>query len=57
MDDNKWFYWTKSAIKAFWEQIQKCINTKQDALVSGENIKTINGESIVGAGDISISSK
>lgn len=28
---------------------------KQDALVSGENIKTINGESIVGSGNIEIS--
>lgn len=28
---------------------------KQDALVSGENIKTINGESIVGEGNIRIS--
>lgn len=28
---------------------------KQDALVSGENIKTINGESILGSGDIVIS--
>lgn len=28
---------------------------KQDTLVSGENIKTINGESIVGSGDIEIS--
>lgn len=27
---------------------------KQDKLVSGENIKTINGESIVGSGDITI---
>lgn len=30
-------------------------DSKQDALVSGENIKTINGESIVGSGDIEIS--
>lgn len=29
-------------------------DTKQDTLVSGENIKTINGESIVGSGDITI---
>jgi glycerophosphoryl diester phosphodiesterase len=29
---------------------------KQDILVSGENIKTINGESILGSGDISIES-
>lgn len=28
---------------------------KQDTLVSGENIKTINGESILGSGDITIS--
>lgn len=27
----------------------------QDVLVSGENIKTINGESVLGSGDISIS--
>lgn len=29
-------------------------NSKQDKLVSGENIKTINGESIVGEGNITI---
>lgn len=29
--------------------------SKQDTLVSGENIKTINGESILGSGDIEIS--
>lgn len=31
------------------------ISGKQDVLVSGVNIKTINGESILGSGDISIS--
>lgn len=31
-------------------------NNKQDALVSGTNIKTINGESVLGSGNISISS-
>ena len=31
------------------------ISGKQDALISGENIKTINGESILGNGDITIS--
>lgn len=31
------------------------ISGKQDTLVSGVNIKTINGESILGSGDISIS--
>ena len=30
------------------------VNSKQDTLVSGTNIKTINGESILGSGDITI---
>lgn len=30
--------------------------TKQDTLISGTNIKTINGESILGSGDIEIAS-
>ena len=30
------------------------LNNKQDKLVSGENIKTINGNSILGSGDITI---
>ncbi len=32
------------------------LSAKQDILVSGENIKTINGESILGSGNISIES-
>lgn len=32
------------------------INNKQDILKSGVNIKTINGQSVLGAGNISISS-
>lgn len=31
------------------------ISAKQDMLISGSNIKTINGESILGGGDITIS--
>ena len=34
---------------------QSAVNAKQDALVSGTNIKTINNESILGSGNISIS--
>lgn len=30
------------------------VKAKQDALVSGKNIKTINGESILGAGDLKV---
>ena len=36
-------------------QSHQDISGKQDKLVSGTNIKTINGESILGSGDISIS--
>ena len=32
------------------------VNTKQDTLISGSNIKTINGQDILGSGDIVISS-
>ena len=32
------------------------LDAKQDSLVSGTNIKTINGESVLGSGDIIISS-
>ena len=32
------------------------VNAKQDSLVSGTNIKTINGESVLGSGNIAISS-
>lgn len=31
------------------------VSGKQDTLVSGTNIKTINGQSILGSGDITIS--
>lgn len=37
------------------EDVNKELNKKQDALISGETIKTINGESILGKGDITIS--
>lgn len=33
----------------------KINQTKQDVLISGQNIKTLNGESILGSGDITIS--
>ena len=34
--------------------LKKLIASKQDALVSGTNIKTINGASVLGSGDIQI---
>lgn len=35
-------------------QLEEIINTKQDELISGTNIKTINGNNILGEGDITI---
>ena len=37
--------------KVVWDELEG----KQDALASGENIKTVNGNSILGSGDIVIS--
>lgn len=35
--------------------LQTALNAKQDTLVSGTNIKTVNGNSLVGSGDVTIS--
>ena len=37
------------------EELAQGLSTKQDVLVSGENIKTINDESILGSGNITLS--
>lgn len=38
-------------------EMQEALGEKQEQLVSGENIKTINGESLLGEGDIKIEGK
>lgn len=43
---------TSDANKPISTSTQTALNTKQDTLVSGTNIKTINGVSILGSGDI-----
>lgn len=43
---------TPSAVKAAYD----LANGKQDALVSGTNIKTVNGNSLLGSGDLTIQS-
>lgn len=42
-------------VEDLWSEVGKLTQNKQDALKSGENIKTINGESILGEGNIEIS--
>lgn len=37
-------------------KIKEVIGKKQDELVSGTNIKTVNGDSILGSGDIELTS-
>lgn len=37
------------------EGVETALNNKQDTLVSGTNIKTINSQSIIGSGDLAIS--
>ena len=46
---------TETGVATANTEIEKLKSGKQDTLVSGENIKTINGTSILGNGDITIS--
>ena len=45
----------ENGLSYYNEKIQGKLDDKQDTLVSGTNIKTINGNSILGSGDIPIS--
>ena len=47
-------YYNKTEINTKVEGLETDINSKQPALVSGENIKTINGQNILGSGNITI---
>jgi hypothetical protein len=47
---------TTDANKPVSTATQTALNNKQNILVSGTNIKTINGTTLLGSGDISISS-
>lgn len=40
-----------------WNELNDTINDKQDQLVSGSSLKTINNESLLGSGNIEISSE
>ena len=41
-------------IQHYHNNLSQIVDTKQDSLVSGSNIKTINGQSILGSGNITI---
>jgi hypothetical protein len=45
---------TFDKIHRYHNKLSQVVNTKQDSLVSGSNIKTINGQPILGDGNITI---
>ena len=44
----------ESGLRNDLTSLQTTVSTKQDTLVSGTNIKTVNGQTILGSGDLSI---
>lgn len=47
-------YLDKSGLTYFWGKIKTALTGKQDSLVSGTNIKTINNTTLLGSGNISV---
>lgn len=47
-------YLDDSGLGYFWSQLKTKLAAKQDTLVSGTNIKTVNNNSLLGSGDISL---
>lgn len=43
-----------TGLEAFYKRLLKLFDKKQDTLVSGNNIKTVNGESLLGSGNIKV---
>lgn len=48
-------YLDSTGLSHLIEKIKSLVSSKQDTLVSGTNIKTVNNESLLGSGNISIS--
>ena len=44
----------KNGLKTLWSKIKSLVSEKQDELISGTNIKTINNQSILGSGNITV---
>ena len=47
-------YLNESGLSYFWSKIKSALGGKQDSLISGTNVKTINGNSILGSGDLTV---
>ena len=44
----------KTGLAKMWQNIQTYLNKKQDTLVSGTNLKTVNGQSLLGSGNLDV---
>lgn len=53
-DDWKLYRTNLNAVYQTWQFAEQLDKTKQDNLISGQNIKTINNESILGSGDFEL---
>lgn len=53
-DDWKLYRTNLNAVYQTWQFTEQLDKTKQDTLVSGKNIKTINNESILGSGNLEL---
>lgn len=47
-------YLDETGLARVWGKIKTLLNNKQDTLVSGTNLKTINNQSLLGSGNINI---
>lgn len=47
-------YLDNAGLEHLWAKIKERLTAKQDALVSGTNIKTVNGNSLLGSGDLTV---
>lgn len=47
-------HWTQTDIGTVLESLKSDIDNKQDTLVSGTNIKTVGGQSLLGSGNIDV---
>ena len=47
-------YLNDSGLSYFWSKIKSGLSSKQDTLVSGTNIKTVNGSSLLGSGNLEV---
>lgn len=47
-------YLDEDGVLTLWEKNKELASTKQDTLVSGENIRTVNGMSLLGSGNIAL---